>query len=139
MVPVRNAASAANARSKKITVRSAGGSRLLKFADLDLRSTAGRVYRARAEELISHLGGADMVSAPMRTLVDQAARLHLLRRIAWDELSKTGPFHRGDARPALTVYQRLAADERDVLRTLGLQRVAREIPRLADVVSGRTL
>src|SRR5260221_11655443 len=55
----------------------------------------------------------------------RGARLPLLRLLAWDELSK-GPFKRGNARPALDIYRRIAADEREVLRTLGIERRAKD-------------
>jgi hypothetical protein len=136
-VPIKNAASAKNARAKAIVVRHAGESAALRLGRLDLRSTLGRAYRSRVEALIAHLGGADAVSIPQLALVNQAARLRLLVEIAWTELTKTGALRNGEPRPALDVFRRLAADEREVLRTLGLKRVAREL-RLADVVGGKS-
>src|SRR5258708_1460271 len=85
-----------NALGKKLLVRHAGGSVALRYADLDMRSTAGKEYAATKAALTAHLGGEENVSVPQRALVDHAARLHLLTRLSWDELSRTGAFRRGN-------------------------------------------
>src|SRR3989442_14125356 len=83
---------ARNARPRKILLRHASDSRALRYADLDLRSTAGREYAGTKATLTAHLGGEANVTAPQRTLIDHAARLHLLTRLAWDELIRGGAF-----------------------------------------------
>jgi hypothetical protein len=119
---------AENARPRKVLIRHGGDSRALRYADLDLRSTAGKEYRARVVELTAHVGGDP--TAPQRTLIDQAGRLHVLARLAWDELSRTGAFRDGEPLPAFFAYRSAIADEREVLRTLGLERRAKEVPDL---------
>src|SRR5262249_21192885 len=118
------------ARPPKVLIKHASGSRALMHAHFDMRSTVGKAYRARVEALTSHIGGDP--STVQRTLVDQAARLHLLTLQAWDELTRSGAFHRGMPTPANDAYRRAAADERSVLMILGLERKAKEIQDLAD-------
>ncbi len=130
---------ARNARPKKLLLRHGGNSRALRYADLDLRSTAGREYRARVQALTTHLGGAEAVSTPQRILIDHAARLHLLGRLAWDELSRTGAFKDGNPRPAYDTYRRAAADERSVLTVLGIERKAKYVPDLHDYIKRKRL
>lgn len=130
LVPVKNPASAGNAKPKKIVVVHAGGSRALSRAAFDMRSTVGKAYRARVDELTAHLGGPDMVTVPQRIFVEHAARLGVLALLALEEINRSGAFSGGDARPALDVYRRLAADEREVLRTLGLERKVKQVPDL---------
>jgi hypothetical protein len=86
-------------------------------------------------ELTSHIGGSP--NAVQRTLIDHAARLRLLTRLAWDELSRSGAFRGGAPTPANDAYRRAAADERAVLLLLGLERVAKEIPDLADYIKAK--
>lgn len=126
-----------NARPPRVLVKHASGSRALMRAPFDLRSTVGRAYQQRVHELVAHIGGE--ANAVQRTLIDHAARLHLVTRLAWEEIGRSGALRDGAPSPALDTYRRAAAEERSVLLTLGLNRVAREIPRLADVVTGRTL
>lgn len=118
---------------RKVLVRHAGDTVALRYADLDLRSTAGREYRTRVQALTAHIGGDP--TAPQATLIDHAARLHVLARLAWDELSRTGAFRDGEPRPAFQAYRSAAADEREVLRMLGIERRAKELPSLSDVLS----
>jgi hypothetical protein len=129
-VPIKNPASAANGKAKAVVIRHGGESTALRLGRFDLRSSLGKQYRSRVEALVAHLGGADAVSVPLRSLVDQAARLHLLVGIAWTELSKTGAFLKGEPTPALHAFLRLIGEERSVLVTLGLERKAREVPDL---------
>src|SRR2546427_1632887 len=126
---------ARNARSMKILLRHASDSRALRYADLDLRSTAGREYAATKATLTAHLGGE--VTAPQAILVDHAARLHVLTRLAWDELSRSGAFRDGEPRPAYDAFRRAAADERSVLVTLGLERRAKDVPDLQDYLRSK--
>jgi hypothetical protein len=126
--PLKWRAAPRNGRPRKVLLRHASDSRALRYADLDLRSTAGKEYRARVTELTAHVGGDPTV--PQVRLIDHAARLYLLARLAWDELSRTGAFRNGDPRPAFDAFRRAAADEREVLRTLGIERRAKLIPDL---------
>jgi hypothetical protein len=135
-VPVKNTASADNARSRAIVVRHGAGSQALRLGTFDLRSTMGKAYRARVVELTSHTGGDP--NAVQHTLIDHGARLHLLTQLAWDELSRSGAFRGGEPTPANDAYRRAAADERAVLLLLGLDRKAKDIPDLADYLKSKT-
>lgn len=99
-----------------------GGSRALLREALDRRTSAGKAYAVRLNALAAHLGGHAALSVPQQALIDQAARLHLLGLFAWAELTRAGLFAKGLPRPAFDVYRRAAADEREVLRLLGLER-----------------
>lgn len=117
---------AANARTRKVRVTTGADSKTLLTASLDLRTRLGRIYLGHKQALVAHLGGDP--SAVQLRLIDQAARLRLVCDIAWGELSRRGAFSpSGDPRPALDAFRRAAADERDVLRLLGLRRAVREI------------
>lgn len=120
---------------RKVLVRHAGDTVALRYADLDLRSTAGREYRTRVQALTAHIGGDP--TPPQVVLIDHAARLHVLARLAWDELSRTGAFRDGQPRPAFQAYRSAAADEREVLRTLGIERKAKEAPDLSTYLASK--
>jgi len=130
LVPVKNAASARNALPNKVWITHGGNSKTLLRATFDMRSAVGKAYQVRVEELTAHLGGAEVVTAPQRTLIDHAARLRLLALLAWDEISRGGAFRAGEPTAAFDAYRRVSADERDVLRTLGLERRAKPVPDL---------
>jgi hypothetical protein len=87
--------------------------------------------------LTAHLGGEENVTGPQRVLIDHCARLHVLKRLAWDELSRSGAFRNGEPRPAYDAFRRAAADERSVLVMLGLERRAKEVPDLQDYLAAR--
>lgn len=128
--------SAANARTKKVAVMHAGESALRRIdLNLDLRTRAGKAHRAHVVALSAHVGPEPTV--PQRSLIEQAARLRILAQIAWAELSSGGAFANGEPRAALDVYRRVAADERDVLKTLGLARKEKAIPTLEDYLNGQ--
>ena len=139
LLPVKNQASAANARPKKVEVHHAGGSKVLLHAAFDMRSAVGKAYQARVDELVAHLGGTEMVTAPQRTLIDHAARLRLLALLAWDEISTGGAFREGEPTSAFDAYRRVSADERDVLRTLGLERRTKSVPDLDTYLRAKRL
>jgi len=120
--------SARLARPKVVFLRHGGGSALMRAA-FDGRSRLGKQHRAHVEALRAHLGGEP--SVPQVALIDQAAKLRLLAQIAWGELMQSGAFRRGESRPAFDAFRRAAADEREVLRLLGLERRAGEIPDVA--------
>jgi hypothetical protein len=120
---------------RKVLVKHAGESRLLRYADLDLRSIAGKEYRARVEALTAHLGGD--LTAPQARLVDMAARLALLASLAWDELTRAGAFKDGEPRPALSAYRSAIADERSVLAVLGIERKAKPVPTVEEYLQAK--
>src|SRR4051812_43783533 len=84
LVPVKNASSARNARSKKI-----GSSRALQRAlqrPLDKRFAIYKTFQAHVAGLEAHLGGEAALSTPQRALVEQAARQALLEACTFGEL-----------------------------------------------------
>lgn len=124
--------SARNARPKKILLVGHGAtSKALREGVLDLRSRAGKTYRATCQALGAHVGGE--LSAPQKALIDQAARLRLLTQFAWAEIDRLGPFKKtGELVAAFDAYRRAAADERSVLSLLGIERRVKELPTLQD-------
>jgi len=130
---------AGNAKPRAIVIRHAGDSQALRLGRFDLRTLMGKEYVRRTQALVEHLGGPDSVSVPQRILVDRAVRLGLIVETAWDELQRTGVFKRGEIRAAFAAFRSVVMDERATLALLGLESRARAIPRLADVVGGRTL
>jgi hypothetical protein len=133
LVPLKNAASARNARSKKITLRAHGGSsKALLHAPLDLRSAVGKAYRNELQALLAHVGGEQHVSTPQRALCDQAARLALLEAMAWAEVLRDGVHA-----PAAQVFLRASSERRAVLVLLGLERKTKPAPTLEQYLGGR--
>ena len=138
-VRLRRPDAAANARTKKVMILGHGASsRALMHGALDQRTRVGRAYRAHEAALVAHLGGAEAVTVPQRSLIDQAARLHLLGKIAWAELQRTGAFRAGELVPAFDAFRRAAADERAVLALLGLERKTQQLPSIEDYLDGHT-
>ena len=137
LVPVRNAASATNAKARKITINGHGGTgRTLLHGGLHRGSRVGRAYLARYTALVAHVGGAP--SEVQRALCDQAARLHLLANLAYAELLRVGAFKpSGDVRAAFDAYRKAASDERDVLKMLGIKAEPAPVPSLADFLASR--
>jgi len=119
-----------NGRPHRIAITHALKSRALLRDPLDQRTVAGKFHREHVAMLTSDLGGD--LSTAMATLVDQASRLHLIAKLGWNELVRTGLFDRktGEAKPAYDLYLKTTRDERDVLRLLGLERRARPVPSL---------
>lgn len=124
---------AANARPRKVAVTHGGKSALARAA-FDLRTRFGRAYRAHCATLTAHVGGDP--TAPQAALIDQAARLRLLGRLAWEELVQGGAFRNGAPRLAFDAYRKAAADEREVLRLLGVERRQRPIQTIEEYLAG---
>jgi hypothetical protein len=134
LVRVKNPASAANGKPHKSVITGHGAnSRVLKHAALHRGSTLGREYAAQCEALTAHVGGAP--SEAQRLLIDQAARIHLLLQFAWAELLRAGAFNEGEPRPAFDAFRRAAADQREVLRLLGIERSPQPVPDLHSYLS----
>lgn len=138
LVPVRNTASAKNGKARAVFVKSMGESQGLRLGKLDRRSKIGKRYQTRVQELTQHLGGPSELTAPLATFVDQASRLYLLRLAAWSEIERLGAFNKGELRPAVDAYRRIAADEREVLRTLGLHRAVKPVPSLDEYLRDKS-
>ena len=125
----------ANARPRKVLIKHGSNSHALMHAPFDMRSVVGKAYQHRVRELSAHVGGDP--NSVQRTLIDHGARLHLLTRMAWRELSEHGAYRGGAPTPANESYVRAAASERSVLLLLGLERKAREIPDLQDYLRSK--
>jgi hypothetical protein len=97
----------------------------------------GKEYLARVAALTNHLGGSEALSVPQRTLVDRAARLGLIVETSWHELADHGVFRNGEPVPALAAFRSALADEREVLRILGIERRERVVRSLSDVLAGK--
>lgn len=126
-VRIKNAASARNARARRVRV-------LLPGQLQDRRTRGYRLEAAHVAALVQHVGGDPSIA--QRSLIDQAARLRLLTQLAWTELQRVGVFRDGEPRAAFDAYRRAAADEREVLRLLGLERRAQPVPTLDDYLRG---
>ena len=127
----------ANARPRKVLIKHGSNSHALMHAPFDMRSVVGKAYQHRVRELSAHIGGEP--NAVQRTLIDHGARMHLLTRMAWRELSTHGAYRHGSPTPANDAYRRAAADERSVLLLLGLDRKAKEVPELSEYLASKRL
>lgn len=135
LVPVRSPASARNGKPKKLHITGPGtSSRALLHGSFHLGTRLGKAWRERCDALTAHVGGDP--SEAQRVLIDQCARLHLLVQFAWAEVLRAGAFEKGEPRPAFDAFRRAAADEREVLRLLGLERKHKPLPKLSDVLEG---
>jgi hypothetical protein len=103
---------------------------------LDRRTRVGRAYLGHIAALRAHVGGEAELTPPLARLVDQAARLALLSDLCWATLASSGPFSStGDLVPAFAAYERAAAAEQRTLQLLGLDRRAKIVPSLSDIMA----
>ena len=89
---------------------------------LDRRTTVGRAYERRRDELTQHVAGnhPDPIQAE---LIDQGARLSLLSDIAWHSVITDGVFDdSGAEKPAVGAFRRIASDLRAILAHPALTR-----------------
>lgn len=129
--PAQQAARARNGRPKVVHIKGAGTTSLaLRHAALSRGTRLGRAYDTAVQEFTAHVGGEP--SAVMKVLIDRAARAGLLAQIAWAEVVRVGAFRNGEPRGAFDAYRRAAADEREVLKLLGIQRQARPVQAIED-------
>lgn len=100
---------------------------------------AARMAQQMADGLISDKGGPAAITAGERALVENAtlarvAVLLCMSRIASDGAWKMGP--KGEtASPGMESLVKYLSAERQSLQALGLERRARDLPRLADVLN----
>lgn len=132
---VKRPDSAALARPKKVSILGHGGkSQALMRDPLDLRTRVGKAYAAHKQALAAHVGMEPTL--PQQALIDQAARLSLLARIAWRELIDKGCFtQNGELRPAYDAFRNAIRDEREVLRLLGIERRQKTVPTLDEYLA----
>ena len=124
---------ARNARAPKVNIVHGGNSRKALTAPLDGRTAAGRLHASIVAGLVAHVGGEPTL--PERELIEQAARLGVVVRMAFAELIDGGRLttDHGVA-PALDAYLRAARDQRALLESLGLARRAKDVPTLSEVL-----
>jgi hypothetical protein len=108
--------------------------------ELDRRTGAARELLAWRTALITDLGGEELISAQEKTLVELASRLKLILDHA-DAFILSLPSLINRKKKALIpiVAQRsqLAGELRDTLRQLGLKRVPKPVPTLAEYLASQ--
>lgn len=133
LVRVKNAASAANARPKKVAIVYGGASRAI-WGALDKRTVLGKAVAAFEAEFRQH-AGPDR-AATKDDLCVSAARHKALASIAFADLMERGLFDdKGSARPALEAFRRADSELRECLRLLGLKRRSEQVPSLDDYLA----
>lgn len=100
---------------------------------LDMRTQAGRALSAYRQALVAHVGGNP--STVELELIEQAARLAILARVAWAEVMESKHLANGKVNPALEAYQRITRDQRAVFEQLGIKR-QQHVPDLEDINPG---
>jgi len=132
---IKNRAAARNARPKvKYLITGGSPQRSLLTDPLDRRSQVYKIITERIKELREHIGTD--ITYPLSRVLEQAARLSILVDTAWAAVNRDGVLHRGEATSAAEAFRKLAAEERQVLAVLGLERRERQVPRLKDVLQG---
>jgi hypothetical protein len=140
---VVNSASAGNAvvkphRRIHANVKHGAYSLRLLDGDFDYRTELGQSVKGFKGVLVQHLGGESNVSGPEWILIDQAARLQVLTRIAWAATHRDGNFRLdGTPSPALDTFLRVTRSLREVLGMLGLQRHEKQIMSLTEYIASK--
>ena len=105
---------------------------LLNGGRLDKRTAIYRVLREKERQLISALGGDENVSPQEVVLIADSVKVMLyLASLDTYLLGLKTLLRKGRVRDALIQRVKLAGHLRENLKTLGLKRVAKEIPDLA--------
>jgi hypothetical protein len=103
---------------------------------LDQPDIAAR-HREQVEVISTDLGGASELSALQRASVREVARLEVILAALGDELLQGGVLTgKGHMRAATTVYLQVLDRFVKVASTVGLQRQAKRVPSLAEVLTG---
>jgi hypothetical protein len=107
---------------------------------IDLRTAAARGLVAWRNDLIAALGGAETISAQRLALIDMTVRTRLfidhLDAFLVEQPSLVNK-RRKSMIPALRERQALVDSLSRLLSQLGLERVAKPVPSLADYVAGK--
>ncbi len=113
----KNAASAENAKTKKVYVVAANSTWALLNSTFDNRTRVGKVYQKRIAALEEELDSPP--TATQRTLIEQAVRLSLMADLGWAECMKSGILTPdNNEAPASISYIRVSREMRTVLATL---------------------
>jgi hypothetical protein len=104
-------------------------------ATLDMRTRAGRLYKATREAIIADLGGRDELSRAELELIDRAAGLATRLNAADAEMLEGTPASLGAGE-----YATLANSLNRILTTIGLKRRPRDVtPDLRTYIADRAL
>ena len=102
----------------------------------DLRSAVGKAALAREQALVAHVGGDP--STPLGRLIQHAARYSILSDALWARLTISAQEITPEALAGLLdIHMRIAREERETLKLLGLARRAKEIPTLQEFLRQR--
>lgn len=128
---VKRPDSAKNAQPAKVFLWHGLGSSFLRGQRPDMRSAVGRAVAGRQAAYIAHLGGDP--SVPQQRLTNHAARFGIVADALWARLNANPQTFEPDALAGmLDAFVRISREEREVLKLLGLERKARDIPTLQD-------
>jgi len=134
LVRVKNAASAQNAKPKKVSLIHGGSSRKALYDPLDKRTVEHRFCFERKKALLAHLAGDATVFE--QELVEQEVRLAMLARIAWIAIEQGNLLAEEGLAPAAEAYVRLTREQRAVMQLLGIQRRTKPVPTLETYIGG---
>jgi hypothetical protein len=129
-VLVKRPDSAGNARPAVTYLFHGLGSGFLKGRP-DLRSAVGKAALAREQALVAHAGGDP--SVPLGRLIQHAARYSILSDALWARLTISAQEITPEALAGLLdIHMRIAREERETLKLLGLARRPKEVPTLQE-------
>lgn len=102
----------------------------------DLRSAVGKAALTREQALVVHVGGDP--SPPLGRLIQHAARYSILSDALWARLTVSAQEITPEALAGLLdIHMRIAREERETLKLLGLKRRAKEVPTLQEYLRQR--
>jgi hypothetical protein len=107
---------------------------------IDRRTRTGRALAAWGADIVADLGGRDAVSTSQAALIDLAVRTKLMLDSvdAWILAQKTLVNSRKKSLlPVVRERQSLAAHLQSLLKDLGLERKAKQLPSLEEYLRGR--
>jgi hypothetical protein len=110
--------------------RVTNGRALFTLPEVDNRTPTCRRFRDVLAQILEDLGGTDRLSEAQRQLARRSAMLGIEAERLEAEAVVSGTLD-------VEVYCNLTNAQGRALQRLGLRRVARELPRLADVIAGR--
>ena len=134
-VLVKRPDSARNARPAVTYLFHGLGSGFLKGRP-DLRSAVGKATLAREQALVAHVGGDP--GTILGRLIQHAARYSILSDALWARLTVSAQEITPEALAGLLdIHMRIAREERETLKLLGLKRRVKEVPSLQEFLRQR--